>query len=801
MKTRSDRFHLAAVAAASLLIAGCGGDPDPVPPVATTTNVSTTVIDGLIEKALVCLDKNSNGKCDADETQGKTDAAGHVTLAVPNADVGKYTLVAEVNNTESVDKDHGPVTVAYRMAAPADQAGVVSPLTTLVQQTMATTGASSAEAAKAVQDQTGIITSLFQDFTKVAAPTDGSISAATVARLVVVTTQQQFAAVASTVGTPALGGALITQADLDKAIQQKLLELLPDLVTALSSPAVLAATTPAAKEAALLAAATTLVTDAGLTPAAVATVVAVNNQPAVAAIPPSAALNLDTLNFTNASNYAFRTLGGSLAQQTPDASNNLKYVERRTRAINGNVATWGSGGDPTRNADLHWDGTAWAACPINFENTSSVRDAQGRSSYGYCGTRETGRSSRATIDVSGKTYIEVYNQIRDAGYTNLAIGSEGLAALGTATFPTGSAVLYQTNTPLTNAIAYLPAGANSPAGTSQAVARYSAAVAAGGDTTTQPAGTGCNTLAVDASGQPTTTPEINTNGSNSSTLEAMIAATTGTPCVFGPTMSFTYQGVQYTSADANAAWGAVTLDLGTLGSAPVNSGVAPGFYTSNTRLRVAFTGGNAVTYYSCKQRFSDGGTRACTPIGSGGTYTITALGDARALSFNNLPAETGPLTYKRVYVERAGLVHFGYQSKPTVTSKARLNTVAATALLGQLGLTPHDPSLPMALTAGSYVGTWDLRGSTQAVSPSTGSTFFINGNGTVSCLDKTNNGAFACSVNVTDPATGAFTYASAGGNATGTGIFNFQDGTMSGSYTTDLNTPTPSSGNFVGGRR
>jgi hypothetical protein len=797
MKTRSDRFHLAAAAAASLLMAACGGDPDPVLPPATTTNVSTTVIDGLIEKALVCVDKNSNGKCDTDETQGKTDAAGNVTLAVPNADVGKYTLVAEVNNTESVDKDHGPVTVAYRMAAPADQTGVVSPLTTLVQQTMATTGATSAEAAKAVQDQTGITASLFQDFTKVAAPTDGSISAAAVARLVVVTAQQQSAAVASTVGTPAVGGALITQADLDKAIQQKLLELLPDLVTALSSPAVLAATTPAAKEAALLAAATTLVADAGLTPAAVATVVAVNTQPAAPAVPPSAALNLDSLNFTNASNYAFRTLGGSLAQQTPDASNNFKYVERRTRAINGNVATWGSGGDPTRNSDLHWDGTAWAACPINFENTSSVRDAQGRSSYGYCGTRETGRTNRAAIDVSGKTYLEVYNQIRGGGYTNLSIGSEGLAALGTATFPTGSSVLYQTNTPLTNAIAYLPVGANSPAGTSQAVARYSAAVAAGGNISTQPAGTGCNTLAVGANGAPLTTLERDTNGTNISTLEGMIAASRGTPCVFAPSMSFTYLGVLYTSTDANEGWGITTMDLGTLGSAPVNFGTAPGFYTGNTRLRVAFTGGNAVTYYSCKQRFIDGGTRACTPIGSGGTYTITSLGDARALSFNNLPAETGPLTYKRVYVERAGLVHFGYQSKPTVTSKARLNTVAATALLGQLGLTPHDPSVPMALTAGSYAGTWDFRTSTEAVSATIGTTVFINGNGTVSCFDKELNQAFACSLNITDPATGAFSLTN--GTNTASGTLDFQAGTGAGTYVNP--TQTPSTGSFIGGRR
>ena len=189
MKNQSDRYKLSCAMAVLLLVAGCGSDDSATPdvPVPTTTNVSTTVIDGAIRNATVCLDKNANGKCDADETQGKTDVAGNVTLAVPNADVGKYTLLAIVG-TDAVDADNGSVTVPFALSAPADQTGVVSPLTTLVQQTIATTGTSSAEAAKAVQEQTGITASLFQDFTKVTAPTDGSTSAAAVARLLVVTT-------------------------------------------------------------------------------------------------------------------------------------------------------------------------------------------------------------------------------------------------------------------------------------------------------------------------------------------------------------------------------------------------------------------------------------------------------------------------------------------------------------------------------------------------------------------------------------------------------------------------------------
>ena len=39
-----------------------------------------------------------------------------------------------------VDAVNGRVMVRFTMSAPADQTGVVSPLTTLVQQTVATTG-------------------------------------------------------------------------------------------------------------------------------------------------------------------------------------------------------------------------------------------------------------------------------------------------------------------------------------------------------------------------------------------------------------------------------------------------------------------------------------------------------------------------------------------------------------------------------------------------------------------------------------------------------------------------------------
>lgn len=776
--------RFASVVTTVLLIAGCGGGSDNGP---TTTSVTTKVIDGAIRNALVCMDSNTNGTCDAAEPQGRTDNNGSVTLAIPNADVGRFPLLAVVG-TDAVDADNGPVTVAFAMSAPADQSAVVSPLTTLVQRMVASTGASTADAARSVQETTGITTSLFQDFTTAAAPVDGSINAATVARMIVVTTQVQATAIAGTLGTMASDNTAITQADLDEAIQKKLLEVLPELVTALADPAVVSATTAAAREAAVQAAATTLVASTGLTPAAMPVTVAINNQAAsttpVTPAAPAATTTLNSLTYTDASNYFVRSLTGSMAQNTPDSSNNIKYVDRRQRSVAGNLAKWGHGGDPARQSDQHWNGNAWVACPINFENTARVRDAQGHGAYDYCDKHDTGSSVRASFDVSGRTMASVYAEARAAGFTNLTIADAAVTSLlASATFPANSSLFYQTSTTLTAAISYYPGSPELP-GLSNLVSQFSAQVSAGGDASSQGAGVGCNST------------ETTTNGTNSTTLEGMMAAMSGTPCVFGPG-SFVYQGVTYTSGASNEWWSNSTAGLGTIGNAPVGSGPAPGFYTTNTRLRVAFkgTGTNPVTYYACQERFNNGSTRNCTAIGTG-TYTITTLGNARVLTLANPPVQAAPLSYNRVFVERGGLIYNGYQNKPNSTNTARFNNAATNALLTQLGLTPEDPSLPLALTAGSYQGTWDFRVNAEtAVSLS----MFIQSNGNISCQDRDSGSLpfYPCSVTITNPATGAFTYSDDTGTAAGS--FDFMAGTGSGTY----NDPTqvPSTGTFVARRR
>ena len=132
MKISPQTFTLGLVSAAIATLAACGGGgsaPTTATPVATTA-VTTTVMDGLIQNALVCVDANINGVCDAGETQGRTDASGQVTLVVPTALLATAKLVAKVG-TDAIDADTaGYVKVPYTMSAPAGMHTIISPLTT-----------------------------------------------------------------------------------------------------------------------------------------------------------------------------------------------------------------------------------------------------------------------------------------------------------------------------------------------------------------------------------------------------------------------------------------------------------------------------------------------------------------------------------------------------------------------------------------------------------------------------------------------------------------------------------------------
>jgi trimeric autotransporter adhesin len=672
---------------------------------------------------------------------------------VPNADVGKFPLLAMVG-TDAVDADNGTVTVAYTLSAPASKSALISPLTHLVQEAIASSGASAAEAESTLQSSTGITASLFQDFTKVPAPTDASPSAKTVARMVVVATQAQLSNLASSVGTQSIDGTTMTQADINRAVNQRLLQILPALVAALSDPAYATLAT-AAKEAAVVAA----LSGSLLTTASVPTLVAINNQSTAAAstaastgtvtaAPPNATIQLASLTFTNASNWFSRILSGSVAQNTPDASGKTRFVDRRYRSNNGAIAQWNFGNNPSDQSILHWTGTAWEACQLNFESPS-VRDAAGIGSSGYCNNYSTSKSSRASFDVGGKSMKQVYDQVRNAGYTNLSIDNSA-TALGNATFPSGSQLHYQSTVGLTQAPSY-------STGSGADLYLYSPEVS-----------DGCNTTSTEFSSLPAIL---------ATSLEQFATTYKGKPCT-ARQGSLTGNGVTYFSGPTRILWGNSSLGIATIiGS--VNFAATPtAFYTGNTTMRVSFAGDvpNATTYYACQQRFINGSPENCTPLGTG-TYTITTLGDARVMSFNNLPAASAGLTSDRIYVERNGKVRISTQAKLGITNAARLSTTASNALLAQLGLPAINPEVPMALTAASYQGIWDVRDPA-----GTGGTIArnIGANGTSTCSDLATGAAVTCTFSITNPATGAFS-ATLNGN-TRDGTLNFMTGLGSGTY-------------------
>lgn len=780
MKLQLRRLSLAFVNAAFIGVAGCGGGGGGAPAASTTTNVTSTVIDGAIKNALVCVDKNANGICDPGETQGRTDAAGNVTMAVPNADVGLYPILAVVG-TDAVDVDNGPVTVAYTMSAPPGKPAVVSPLTTQVQQAMLG-GATLAEAEATVQDLTGVKVSLFQDYTKVAPPTDGSTNPGNVARLIVVTTQAQQTSTGSAVGQTAIDGATITAADLNKAIQQKLLEMLPALAALVKDPA---NTSAAALEAALntaLAPGGSLNT-ALLTTNAVKVVTAVNNQAPTPDVP-TAGLNMALLNYTDAANWSARVFTGSLAQATPDANNLTRFNERRTRSVSNVLAAWNYASTPQSQSNLHWTGTAWEPCGLNFESTSSLPDANGVRKTNYCNNYATSTNTRANFDISGKKMIDVYNDMQAVSTTDVVIANAA-TVLGNTTFPTGSFIRYQTTTDIMRSLAYGP-------GTGSLVFNYSAALAAGGDGRTQAANTGCN-LSEFQFGP----------GLSTTTLEGLVASYSGQPCLFNQGSLVSGPNTFYESGTQNAAFTSKvysnnTIGIGTIGTVATNS-TPTAFYTGNKLIRLGFqgTGANAVTYYSCDQRFVNGSVRNCSVIGTG-AYTITSLPDgSRVMEFSNPPAT--PFTFNRLYVERNGKVYAGFQDKKAVVKSTRLTSTAANALFAQLGLPAVNPEVPLALTAGSYAGTWDIREPVVAFAFNVGTRVVINNDGTVACFDNANSAnLMTCTLNISAPATGAFTGTSSNG-ATLTGTMNFVAGTMSGTFSNPSQSITNAA--FVGQRR
>lgn len=106
---------------------GCGDDND------DTTRISGKVADGYLDNAKVCLDINTNGKCDADEPNTFSED-GDFSLAITTTDKNKYPIVVEIIAGETIDLDDGELLEkSYVLTAPKECTDFISPVTTLIK--------------------------------------------------------------------------------------------------------------------------------------------------------------------------------------------------------------------------------------------------------------------------------------------------------------------------------------------------------------------------------------------------------------------------------------------------------------------------------------------------------------------------------------------------------------------------------------------------------------------------------------------------------------------------------------------
>lgn len=673
---------LTLLAAAGLV--ACGGGSDQAQVVAEplkieTVEVSVKVLDAALQNARVCFDVNANGLCDLDETVVTSNAEGIATLVLARSDVGRYGVVAMVG-ADAVDKDAGPVNTAYVMRSPADSAGLISPLTTLVQTYIDVTGVSSADALGAVQERLGFKAALLGDY--VAA---GDSRAAAVARLWVLLKQQQTAAlvagkVAGTTGVSASNPQLmslgcsqsvgVSCVDIDALLNRQLLEMATDLGAASAVTAQF--NDPGVRADALLESARELAKVAALSDAqmtawlAAATATPASEQ--VASVP-SSGLSLRWFDFTDKDNYVYRSYQSTAEQNTPDANGYRHFTDfRESRStpkdpaqgspqlLQFGVSYSGRGDRSWIRDDTYWTGTEWFACPAEFVHQATPWSAQGLSDSLYCRSSQS-RNQRKERDISGLLIVDVVKEIRafplkDAAGQFADWGPDPARytdALNVK-FPANARLYYQTGTDLNapyiyrhNAVrTYLPDLAN---GLAASCALWTAAT----DTA---------------------------NRVVASRLEDVIAANPGRPCSFNANAQ---------TGPRNEAWSASSLGLGNYADASL---LAPSaFYRDGVRnLRVSFAGTNKVSYWSCLLRVSDGSARNCDKVGEGG-YEVKQLGDASVLSLSGLPVQSAKFANEFLLVERAGVVNFGFKSKPAVNHEIRLNKEASEALFTALQMT------------------------------------------------------------------------------------------------------------------
>lgn len=419
----------AALGAACLVLAACGGRSDKSPATPATVAYAGVVADGPLQGATACYDLNDNTACDSGEPSAATDADGRFRFDVPSAQAGVHAVIAEVP-ASAVDRDTGAaVGVAFTLKTPAPASAAagsvfVSPLTTLVVDIAAAQGLDTAAAEAAVRTQLGLANSPLANFVS-AGDAQAARLATTINRVIIDVSRLAEQAGASGEAARALA-ASVAAGDLATlaALVQASTAATPSAVAAEVAGAVLASRnlTPAtAREQAEAAAAL---------------------QAAPAAAPGAPFVSVRRFTWSDADNHQLQAFVGDSS-----ALANGRFAADEVRAhraagveqaFNRNAAYWVAAQN------------AWVVCPLQWQ-LLSVKPATASTPQEsiFCGASKILARS-VDIDVAGRRMADVVaelraSSLRDApGFDTDASGlptrwGPAPAALGDAVFPPGSA--------------------------------------------------------------------------------------------------------------------------------------------------------------------------------------------------------------------------------------------------------------------------------------------------------------------------------------------------------------------------
>lgn len=256
MKVRP--LHVLSLLASAILVA-CGGGGGGGTTPSGGGSISGKVIDGYIQGATVCLDLNQNNSCDTGEPSTTTSANGSYTLSYGSDAVIENIPVVVNVPVGAVDQSDGTISKAYTLAAPANNALVISPFSTLaLYKIKFTPGMTYAQAAQAVADKlmaTGVQFDPTQDFIGANNAAVQNAARATIALLQSSAlnsnpTQANLDAFLTLAESPAKFGYTNPTASL-KRIQQEVAQVLQSALTVSSLP--ISGTTFSATPAALTA--------------------------------------------------------------------------------------------------------------------------------------------------------------------------------------------------------------------------------------------------------------------------------------------------------------------------------------------------------------------------------------------------------------------------------------------------------------------------------------------------------------------------------------------------------------------